>query len=1095
MKIEINFLPLIRKLKVLLGTQKVAWLVVFIWLVNISFVSATEKKVINQALSSNIQMADSDSGVLQGKEITGVVRDENKEPVPGASVVFKGTTNGTITDGDGKFVLKTDGKSDILVVSFIGLKTIEIRIGTQSNFNIVMASETVGIEEVVAIGYGVKKKRDVIGSVASVSTEDLVKTSSPSVINALQGRAAGVQISQQSGVIGSEYTVKIRGLHSINSGNEPLWVIDGMPGTAADLNLADVQSIDVLKDASATAIYGSRGSNGVIIVTTKMGKTEKGELSIDYKSGVSNVLKTPEDYGYANTSEWFAIIDEARRNSGITTLWEPMEILSINPDFVKPLSREEALKTNNDWYDKFVRTGSYHDVNLSNTRGSDKGSIFFSANYRNQKGVIEQDDINKLSGRMNAEFKPLKILKLGSRLNLIYSDGNSGSYARIYPWLPIYDTEDLEGTGYWNVHANAVAQRNPIYNENKFESIRGLGGIYAEIDLPFIQGLSVKTEASFDINVRNSTGWQSATIRSLQTPNDGSFASESSDTWKSSNYNIYGKYNRVFGEHSVSATLGTESTRAMGYIRNMSAQYLLGSYPELGRDPGMMRSMEGRQNYEDYLRSYFSRADYKYKDKYLAGISYRRDGSSRFDPDYRWGNFTAFALGWIISEESFMADIKNISLLKLRGSYGQTGNNQVAFNRSRSYYENKFDYSYGTKTLLSAGTRLSVLGNPELTWETTTSYDLGVDFGLFDNRISGSFAWYLQDVDGLVLAKPLPASVGLAGGNEIWTNVGRIFNSGLELVVNGVVINKKDFKWTTDFNLTTNHNEVKNLTPDLDKYHKGIWMDKWYTTTGGPLRAYAFPEYAGVDPEKGVDMIWEMDRELFDETGEIKKTGRKIPATDENVYSHYSQTDKTPLPTFFGGFNNQFSYKAFDLSVMLTYSGGNYIYDDEERSISRSGYGEYNAINVRMIDESWKKPGDDARYSQLRWQDSYEWGWDANAENTDSPTGKGDWVFYEGGGASYKHNIHSRYLYKGNYVRLKYVELGFNLPKSICKKVALSNARLFVAGDNLLTFTKYPGWDPEIGDAQWGNVGGDYNWSSGDYTMNRTFSFGVSVKF
>jgi len=1026
--------------------------------------------------------------------ISGKVTDSSGSALPGVSIVIKGTTTGTITDVNGNYFISIVPDNSILLFSFMGMKTQEITIAGKSTINVTLAEESFGIEEVVAIGYGTKKKIDVLGSVASVSSEDLVKTSSSSVLNALQGRASGIQISQQSGMAGSDYTVKIRGIHSINSGNDPLWIIDGMPGSANDLNPSDIQSVDVLKDASATAIYGSRGSNGVIIITTKMGKSDKGEISFNYKSGVSNVMKTPSDYGYANTTQWFSVIDEARKNSGINTPWEPMDILNINPDIVKPLSRQEAMNTNNNWFDQFTRQGTFQDMNLSSSRGTDKGSVFFSVNYYNQKSVIRHDDQRKISGRINADFKPVKILNLGARVNIINTTGNSGSYTKMYPWRPIYDANDLEGTGYWNVHSNQVAQIDSKYNLNSNETLRGIGGLYAELSIPFIQGLSLRTEGSFDYSIRNTSNWQSAKIRSLQSPNDGSAAGEGSKTYKSENYNLYSKYNRTFGNHDISATIGTESTRSNIYNRSMSAKYLLGSYQELGHDPGFLGSMEGRQIYEDYLRSYFGRADYKFKEKYLLGISIRRDGSSRFSPASRWGNFTAYSAGWIISEESFLKKIESIDLIKLRGSFGQTGNNQVAFNRSFSYYVNSFDYSYGSKTLLSAGTRLSVLGNPELTWETTTSYDLGIDYGLFKNRISGSVAWYLQDVNGLVLAQPLPQSAGLAGGNEIWANVGRIINKGFEFSVSSINFNNKNFKWTTDFNITTNGNKVKNLTNDLDSYHKGIWMNKWYTRTGGPVRAYALAEYAGVDPEKGVDLIWEIDKPLFDATGEIKRTGRKIPGTDDNVSNTFSDTKKTPIPTYFGGLNNTFTYKGFDLSIMLTYSGGNYIYDSEKQGISRAGYGEWPAINAEMVAESWKKPGDNAKYAQLRWQDNYEWGWDTNAPNLNSPTKIGDWTFTPGGGASYKSNQHSRYLYKGDYVRVKYIEFGYNLSQNLCKKISIKDLRIYVSGQNLFTFTKYPGWDPELGDSNWGNVGGE-GYASGDYTMSRTFNLGASLKF
>ncbi len=1031
----------------------------------------------------------------QKKSISGKVTDSSGGLLPGVSVVLKGTTTGVITDNNGSYSINNVPEKATLQFSFVGMKMQELKTNGQTNLDVTLFEETVGIDEVVAIGYGTKKKKDIIGSIATIKSEELVQTSSASVINALQGRAAGVQITQNTGLSGSEYQVKIRGVHSINSGNDPLWIIDGIPGDANSLNPNDIETFDVLKDASATSIYGSRGSNGVVIITTKSGGAKKAEITIDFKTGVANMLKDDKDYGYANTDQFFAIVKEGRKNVGITEDWNPFDVLHVNADYVKPISLAEAQSTNNNWFKKLTRQGSYNDVNLTATGGSEKSSIFFSANYRDQKGVVLRDGLTKYSSRLNADFKPSKSITLGARMNIIYSKGETGSTDRIWPWMPFYDATD--GTGYWNVHANSLASKDSKYSMSNNELLRGLGGVYAEIKVPFVNGLFLRTEESFDFTQSNHSDWQSATIRSLNTPNDGSRAGESSNISKTINYNLYLKYNKTFGDHNFSATGGTESTRSTNYYRAFGAQYLLGSYQELGHDPGKMNYMEGRQTFEDYLRSYFGRADYKYKDKYLLGISVRRDGSSRFTPDYRWGIFTAYSAGWIISEENFMKQFDKVSLLKLRASYGQTGNNQVPYFRTQSFYQNSFDYNYGLKTEISAGTKIQVMGNKELTWETTTSYDLGVDYGFFKNKIQGSIAYYLQDVNGLVLAQPLPAATGLAGGNEIWANVGRILNQGLEFTISSVNISNGNFKWTTDFNIATNGSLVKNLTPDLDAFNKGIWQDKWFTKTGGPLRVYSGAQYVGVDPEKGVYMIMESDRDLYDKTGEIKLTGRAIPATDDNVQNTHSyDTKKTPIPKYYGGLSNTFSYKGFDLTALVTFSGGNYIFDSERASTSFVEYGELTAYNSAILDKSWKKPGDVVEYAQLRWQDSYQWGWDTEKPNTNSPTSKGDWKFSQAGGEKYNTGgSFSKFLYKGDYARLKYIEFAYNLTQTACKKLSLKNFRVYVSAQNLFTLTKYPGWDPEIGSSgmsSWGVTGGQYN---GDYTMNRTFSFGASVKF
>ncbi|NJO90172.1 MAG: hypothetical protein HC831_15420 [Chloroflexia bacterium] len=369
----------------------------------------------------------------------------------------------------------------------------------------------------------------------------------------------------------------------------------------------------------------------MVIVTTKSGGNKKAEINIDYKTGVANLIKDDRDFGYASTTQFLSIVKEARKNAGISEDWDPYDVLHVNADYVKPITLAEAQSINNDWFNKFRRQGSYQDVNLSLANGSEKGSVFFSANYRDQKGVVLRDNLTKYSARLNADFLPNNYILLGTRMNVIYNVGEKGNTTRIWPWMPFYDSND--GSGYWNVHANTLAQKDPKYSMNKNETLRGIGGVYTEVKIPFVNGLSIRSEGSFDFIQRNNSNWTSEIIRSLSEPNNGSSAGESTNLDRTINYNIYFKYNHSIDKHTIIATGGTESTRSNGYFRRFGAQYLLGSYQELGHDPGKMNYMEGRQTFEDNLRSYFGRADYKYNEKYLLGISLRRDGSSRFNPN------------------------------------------------------------------------------------------------------------------------------------------------------------------------------------------------------------------------------------------------------------------------------------------------------------------------------------------------------------------------------------------------------------------------------------------------------------------------------
>ena len=744
--------------------------------------------------------------------------------------------------------------------TFVGMKSQEIAIVGKTSVNIIMEEETVGLEEVVAVGYGVKKKHDVIGSVATVNSNEITNTTG-NIISSIQGLSSGVQISSQGGTPGAPVTINIRGVHSINSDNAPLWIIDGMPiysgggldqaqgqGAQAQspmsmINPNDIENLQILKDAAATAIYGSRGSNGVIIITTKSGKGKVGEtaLNVDYSGGISDLTKTPHDIGYTNTTNWFALVDKARSNSGLSPL-KPIDVM-LNPNFLTPISREAALATNTDWFDKMMQMGHYHDVNLSVTKAFDKGSIFTSFNYRNDGGVLKNNNLDRLTGRINANYEVAKNLDATFRLNFSHtvndrlknartgSFGGSGSVVGGFPtisrtalpWFPIYDATNP--SGYWNPNAgtNPVASEDPALMTDKVKQYRALGGVSLEYKLPWVKGLSLKAEGSFDIIQNNYTAWSDKNLNDATGSSTGSSAYESSSIYNSYNYNLYANYNNTFGIHSLTVTAGTEAQRSQTYTNNMQAIGLLGSYHQLGLVQSDRLLMQGYLDNEDYLMSFFGRADYKLKDRYIAGINIRQDGSSKFGPDYRWGTFTAYSLGWIVSEEKFFKGISFINQLKLRGSIGQTGNNKIPNNLNVTTYENAFNpYAYGS---LTAGTAITNIGTPGLTWETTTSYDGGIDYSLFNNRLSGSIAYYFQNVNGLILAGQVAPSTGVissTGNASIWDNVGKIQNKGFEFSVSSKNIQNSSFSWTTNANITLTGNKVVALTPDLDRSGHGV---------------------------------------------------------------------------------------------------------------------------------------------------------------------------------------------------------------------------------------------------------------------------------
>jgi TonB-dependent starch-binding outer membrane protein SusC len=1034
-----------------------------------------------------------------------IINFSDNTPIAGATVRQKGTTNGTISDLQGQFIIQAP-RGSVLQISFVGMLSEEVTISGEAPVTIMLFPSMEQLEEFVVIGYGVKKKRDVIGSMTSVSGEELTALPSASITSALQGRAAGVTVTSLSGVPGSQVNIRIRGESSISLNSSPLWIIDGMPvysGTGLErtigstsqdpmsmFNINDIESIEVLKDAAATSIYGSRGSNGVIIVTTKSGKKGKSSTNINVSSGITTLNRTPEYIGFTNTSEWMSLVDQGRANRGLGA-FNPNDITKFYRDEpIATLTRHQAENINTDWFDQILRTGTFQDVNASSSRGTDNGSFFLSVNYNNTESVLKENYFQRFSSRANFDFKPLDNLSVGSRLNFSYTEntrvqqqvggsvggGGGGANAgwgnanRVsLPWFPVYNPS--HASGYWNPRsgANLAASVSPDNHHDLVEQYRFLGNMFLDYHMPGIKGLKIRSEFSADFIQNNSIYWVSEHLREL-----GSYAADRAATRKSFNYNIYGNYNITISEvHNFNATLGSEWQTILRHTRDLTGQNLQGSYRQVG-NPGTYLEMFSGLNEEEYILGYFGRFDYKLKDRYFASVSMRRDGSSKFQDDVRWAIFPAYSAGWIISDEPFLKR-PWIEMIKLRGSYGRTGNKDIPSNRFQTNFSNRRDDRYGDATLIPGSTRISNLGNPILTWETTNSYDGGVDFAFFNNRLSGSVAYYLQRIDDLLLFSSLPVSSGV---NGIWNNIGNMENFGWEYSVNSVNLHlpSRNFRWTTDFNFSTNDNKVLSLTPQLNQNGKGVQDNNTSTVsvTGGRLWAWHIAEFAGVDPEKGVDMIYEIDYELWQQTGKTVKTGRTIPATTANLTrNRFIHQDKTRVPKYTGGINNKIEYGGFDLSMLITFAGGHYIYDYEEQRTTAIQYGQV-LLRKDLIGNTWQKPGDQARYPELTWDSQYPWGWDHEAANPqwsgdpNSPLAKGTWVGGLNGNQTYSYNnettSYSRHLYKGDYFRLQNIEAGYRFRNTYLTRMGLQHLRVSASATNLILYTlQYRGWDPETG--------------------------------
>lgn len=1063
----------------------------------------------------------------QTHTVSGRVTDNQGQALAAVTISIKGQPKTFITDSEGRFSIADLPAGTVLVFTYVGMKSVEEQVKGAGTLQIAMEPDDNSLEKVVAVGYGTRKRRDLIGSVSTVRSDELEAVKGLTSVNqALQGRAAGVSVSTSSGMPGAPSTIRIRGVNSINAGSAPLYVIDGVPVYSSGgleqsnatvsqdplslLNPSDIESIDILKDAAATAIYGSRASNGVIIITTKSGKGAhgRGGLRLDYSSGFSQLTRTPDQIGFANTSQWFQVADMALQNAtgNPSAQLQPSDVLSKGKVPFSPLTRAEAEQVNSNWFDAALRTGSYQDINLSGTKSTESSNMFYSANYRKTKGVLNNNDLDMVSLRLNTDFSPVNNLTLGARLNGSYSNNNrvktgySGALGggggtvgafesanrNALPWFPIYDENDP--TGYWSAKAgNGAANNDRRLLRDNVAQYRFIGATSAQYDLPWVQGLSLRTELGVDFIQNNSAEWRNELI----TEDGKSHAFDRAGTLRQINYNLLANYSRTFGGiHNISAVAGVESNVSDLWIRNLEARTLNGNFPEIGNNPSEKITMESRLAGEDYLRSYFLRADYKLMNRYLLGASIRRDGSSKFAKDYRWGTFAALSAGWIISDEKFFEGLSNtISLLKLRGSFGQTGNNNIPNYTSYTTYLNTVNDHYGQVDDNPSGTEITNLGNQAITWEKTNSFDIGIDFGFLKNRINGSIAYFDKDVNDMLLRVSLPLSTGV-GGNAVWANVGRMRNSGVEFNVSSVNIQSGKFSWTTNFNVAFLKNKVISLSPELDNGGKGIgYSTGTKAVAGKPLGTFFMADYAGIDPEHGVEMIWEIDVDKYNQTGETVKTGRKIAATQANVnLNRFLFEDKTVLPTYFGGMDNTLQYGQFDLDIFFTFSGGNYIYD---YNLKRASYF-HNGQTVLLADVNpaniWSPSNPNGIYPKQSYNSSYPGdNWDPTLDDPNHAGAKGYWDNdpSKKGNYNLEGQNHSRFLYKGDYLRLKNLALGYNLRTAGLNRAGIQNIRLFVQATNLLTITPYKGYDPE-----------GKTWVDGTGIPNtRTLSAGASVQF
>ncbi len=993
------------------------------------------------------------NGAQQQQTVKGIVKGPDGLPVIAANISQKGTNNATITDLYGNFTLNITGQHPVLVISYIGYVTTEVNVSGRAFIEVVLQEDVEALDEVVVVGYGTMRKKDVTGAVSSVRTEDITKNTTSNVMQAIAGKMSGVQVVQNSGTPGGDVSILIRGVGTINDAS-PLYVIDGVPvsGGMWYLNPNDVESIDVLKDASATAIYGSRGANGVVMVTTKQAQEGHTEINFDYSYGIQHTAKT---YDMLNASQYAALHNEMRTNAGPE--------YSLNPAFSDP----ESLGTGTDWMDAIFRTAPMQKVNLSMLGGNQKISHATSLGYYTQDGIMKNSSYNRLSLQSNISSKIVSNVTVRANVNLSAENRRTQPVStviqnamRILPSIPIQD-ENGEyagptGNAEWNGNAlNPVA----IINEQNYrmKGFRMLSNISLEWEI--IKGLKFKTtggaELGYDYNNSYIPKYKWGMNESKNTMQTVSSAYEQLYLWDNTL-----NYDKSFGKHRINAMVGTsyqeykkESVSASGSGRASELTTEL--------DNATKATDVGGNSLRWALMSYMARLHYSYDDRYLVTATFRADGSSKFGKDNRFGYFPSFAAAWNIGNESFMQSVKPISQLKLRVGYGQTGNQNIGAYAFADKLSVNGVYNFGSQRGFESNLVNLIypylLSNPSVKWEAVEQYNVGVDIGFLKNRIVANLDFYVKNTRDMLTKKPVPQTSGTSLEQADWppVNIGKVLNRGFEFTINTKNF-VGEFKWETNLNMSFNHNEVVSIGgPEIlngvSLIREGQPINSFYgyklggvyqtldEVFTGPVMENRAADKASHNPYKNTSPgdMWFVDVDGNGETNDLDRT-----------------VIGNPSPDCIFGFNNTFSYKNFDLSIFFQGALGNQVWNGV-RASHESMNSTYNQLASTL--ERWTGEGTSSSMPRAIYADP----------NNNS-------------------RASTRWLENGSYAKLKNLTFGYTLPENWTNRAKVKALRLYVSFDNLCTITNYSGLDPEVGLS-----GLDY----GVYPSARTYMFGVSVKF
>ena len=1090
---------------------------------------AREGKEVAQDNSAGVRT--SEATMLSGK-----ITNEEGVALGAASVVLTGTQSGTISNETGEFRLETGQKSGVLEVSHAAYKSTQVRFGAPGNIGVITLQPRVReMDEVVVVGYGVQSRRDITNATSTIKGRAIDDAPVSTVDAALQGRASGVYVTQQSGSPGSPVRIQVRGTSSISSGTEPLYIIDGayifqeltgvMEGPSsssvnplAAINPDDIASIEILKDAAATAIYGARGANGVILITTKQGRKDQGKLSVSLNRGFSKPIRLID---YASGAEWLAMVDEGRRNTvgfGIAPgqeLFNPLTLVSntlpttagiSGPQFGpnNDFTRQLAEQTNTNWRDKLLQPGSYVDLKMSASNGFDRGNFYLSGQYWNEDGILVNQRLQRLTFRSNLDFSPAPKWRIGARMapSLILNGfaqtgvgGNGASLGRINTgatggWgqanlgaLPIMPVYNANGTYFDPLRGrNVIAGADASNFSNRQQQDRFLGNVYTEFKPNSMLTLRAEIGADF----LNSLGkfWVSDEIRYNR------YAAETGSFIKNLSATVYGTFQAKWKEaHSITGTAGAEWQKSTYRRQNYAFEGLTGNQQEIGEISSGSQSLVAVSGiFPDQLfSSLFVRGNYSYGRRYLVSGSLRRDGSSVFSPNVRFGYFPSVSAGWILSNERWFhksAKLEAISFVKLRASYGQTGNAAIP---SFAYQNNYINWPvYGQSPALS----LSVLGNPNIRWEKNIQLDAALELGLWNNRIQTSLGGFVRTSQDMLLNVPVAPTVGIGAGNQsVIINIGNLRNKGIEWELTGLIVDnlkrKGKLKWTVDVNVSWIRDKVISLADNFNVLPAGdfpvavgIMQGAGITQISRRLGAFYLAEYAGLDKE-GFETIFEINKDVLRATGKTVRTGRVLRATMANLNNNRMVlNNKSGLPKWYGGITQSLHWLGFEMRMHVTFQGGNYIYDGQEENVSYIRTGN-NVLLADLVGKNWSPNNPNAPYPRLTWN-MRDNALGSNGEPSPQTLGTRT----------------TRFLYKGDFVRLKTLSISYALPSTWVRYLKMKSAKIYVSGQNLLTFTAYPGFDPEILITGPGTQGRNLNQgflTSAPVPQVKTLMFGMNI--